>query len=76
MEEREKAAARQTVAVARRNRNRDMRLVQEALARAHLRQRHRSGPPGHGPGTMARVQRRAERASLRARRVLVRAVCR
>ena len=61
----------------RQNRNREMQLIQEALARAHMHdlqheaQRERQAVR---LATARRMQRRAERASLRARRALAMAV--
>ncbi|MGW6910436.1 MULTISPECIES: hypothetical protein [unclassified Streptomyces] len=61
----------------RQNRNREMQLIQEALARAHMHElRHdaqRERRAAH-VATARRMQRRAERASMRARRALAKAV--
>ncbi|UQS30769.1 hypothetical protein J5J01_03260 [Streptomyces fradiae] len=62
---------------ARQNRNREMQLIPEALARAHMRERLRQADEQRqGTRLIAarRMQRRAERASLRARRALAMAV--
>ena len=61
----------------RQNRNREMQLIQEALARAHMHDRlHESERERRAVRlvTARRMQRRAERASLRARRALAMAV--
>lgn len=61
----------------RQNRNRDMQLIPEALARAHMRDRvneAESQRRAHGIVSARRLQRRAERASMRARRALAMAV--
>ncbi|MFI9647279.1 hypothetical protein ACIHAA_13415 [Streptomyces sp. NPDC052040] len=61
----------------RQNRTREMQLIPEALARAHMRDRlheaERERPALH-LATARRMQRKAERASLRARRALAIAV--
>lgn len=67
----------------RQNRNLEMQLIPEALARAHMHQRHRV-PERHREAeterraqrlaTARRMQRSAERMSLRARRALATAV--
>ncbi|MCP9957399.1 MULTISPECIES: hypothetical protein [Streptomyces] len=61
----------------RQNRNREMQLIPEALARAHMHERLRQADEQRaGLRLIAarRMQRRAERASLRARRALAMAV--
>ncbi|KUO04359.1 hypothetical protein [Streptomyces caeruleatus] len=61
----------------RQNRNREMQLLQEALARAHMHERHHEAEQERRAmrlATARRMQRRAERASLRARRALAMAV--
>jgi hypothetical protein len=61
----------------RQNRNREMQLIQEALARAHMHERqHEAEQESRAVRlvTARRMQRRAERASLRARRALAMAV--
>ncbi|MCM2576154.1 hypothetical protein [Streptomyces meridianus] len=61
----------------RQNRNRDMQLIPEALARAHMHDRvneAESQRRAHGILSARRLQRRAERASMRARRALAMAV--
>ncbi|GAA2072201.1 hypothetical protein GCM10009801_24620 [Streptomyces albiaxialis] len=61
----------------RQNRNRDMQLLPETLARAHLQQRlHEADSERRALRVVAarRLQRRAERATLRARRALAMAV--
>ncbi|CCB76750.1 MULTISPECIES: hypothetical protein [Streptomycetaceae] len=60
-------------AASRQNRNREMQLIPEAMARAHLRQRldeAESQRPGRRLAQARRLQRRAERVSLRARRAI------
>ncbi|MFI0807887.1 hypothetical protein [Streptomyces echinatus] len=62
---------------ARQNRNREMQLMQEALARAHMHERLHHAVAERRAMRLAvaqRMQRRAERASLRARRALAMAV--
>ncbi|WP_225809334.1 hypothetical protein [Streptomyces spinosus] len=62
---------------ARQNRNREMQLMQEALARAHMHERLHDAAQERRAVRLAvaqRMQRRAERASLRARRALAMAV--
>ncbi|TJZ45225.1 hypothetical protein FCH28_28135 [Streptomyces piniterrae] len=62
---------------ARQNRNLEMQLIPEALARAHMHERLREAESerrAHRLATARRMQRRAERASLRARRALAIAV--
>ncbi|OII66135.1 hypothetical protein BJP40_14275 [Streptomyces sp. CC53] len=62
---------------ARQNRNREMQLIPEALARAHMHERLYEAEqrrPGSRLLAARRMQRRAERASLRARRALAMAV--
>ncbi|PZT68617.1 hypothetical protein DN402_12345 [Streptomyces sp. SW4] len=61
----------------RQNRTREMQLIPEALARAHMRQRLHEAEQERRAGrlvTARRMQRRAERASMRARRALAMAV--
>ena len=61
----------------RQNRTRDMQLIPEALARAHMHERMREAKAdqrAHRLLVARRMQRRAERASLRARRALALAV--
>ncbi|ARF57305.1 hypothetical protein [Streptomyces gilvosporeus] len=61
----------------RQNRNHAMQLIPEALARAHMHERLREAESerrAHRLATARRMQRRAERASLRARRALAIAV--
>lgn len=61
----------------RQNRTREMQLIPEALARAHMHDRLRDAERGRQAVrlvTAHRMQRRAERASLRARRALAMAV--
>ncbi|MFI6346574.1 hypothetical protein [Streptomyces sp. NPDC050560] len=61
----------------RQNRTREMQLIPEALARAHMENRLREAEDGRRVArvvTARRMQRRAERASLRARRALAMAV--
>ncbi|GAB7031160.1 hypothetical protein AB0G35_10695 [Streptomyces sp. NPDC021749] len=61
----------------RQNRNFAMQLIPEALARAHMHERLREAESerrGHRLAAARRMQRRAERASLRARRALAMAV--
>ncbi|MES4889837.1 hypothetical protein [Streptomyces sp. NPDC096012] len=62
---------------ARQDRNREMQLMQEALARAHMHERLDDAVRERRAMRLAvaqRMQRRAERASLRARRALAMAV--
>lgn len=57
----------------RQNRTREMQLIPEALARAHMEQQLREAAaerPARRLVHARRMQRRAERASLRARRAL------
>ncbi|MEU6240020.1 hypothetical protein [Streptomyces sp. NPDC047024] len=59
------------------NRNREMQLMQEALARAHMHERMHDAERERQAVRLAaarRMQRRAERASLLARRALAMAV--
>jgi|GEM_PF-1813169 hypothetical protein len=59
------------------NRNLEMQLMPEALARAHMQQRLREADDARRSERLLaarRLQRRAERASLRARRALAMAV--
>ncbi|SDN26273.1 hypothetical protein [Actinacidiphila guanduensis] len=59
------------------NRNLEMQLMPEALARAHMQQRLREAEEQRRSQRLLaarRLQRRAERASLRARRALAMAV--
>ncbi|MGO4423145.1 hypothetical protein AB4Z54_31750, partial [Streptomyces sp. MCAF7] len=61
----------------RQNRTREMQLIPEALARAHMQERLREAESQRSAVRLAaarRMQRRAERASLRARRALAMAV--
>ncbi|MEZ7003876.1 hypothetical protein VM636_10215 [Streptomyces sp. SCSIO 75703] len=61
----------------RQNRTREMQLIPEALARAHMDTRLRAAERERRAlrlATARRMQRRAERASLRARRALAMAV--
>ncbi|MET7760592.1 hypothetical protein [Streptomyces sp. NPDC005336] len=61
----------------RQNRNREMQLIPEALARAHMHDRLHEAESERRAVRLAaarRMQRRAERASLRARRALAMAV--
>ncbi|MBR8643644.1 hypothetical protein KEF29_40515 [Streptomyces tuirus] len=61
----------------RQNRTREMQLIPEAMARAHMRERLREAErerPAVRLATARRMQRRAERASRRARRALAMAV--
>ncbi|MET9296235.1 hypothetical protein [Streptomyces sp. NPDC003077] len=62
---------------ARQNRIREMQLIPEALARAHIHERLRQAEADRRAVRFSRarrMQRRAERASLRARRALALAV--
>ena len=62
---------------ARQNRTREMQLMQEALARAHMHDRLHDAHQQRQATRLAvaqRMQRRAERASMRARRALAMAV--
>jgi hypothetical protein len=61
----------------RQNRTREMQLIPEALARAHMHERLRQADQERRAmrvATARRMQRRAERASMRARRALAMAV--
>ncbi|MFC8434105.1 hypothetical protein [Streptomyces sp. NPDC057253] len=61
----------------RQNRTREMQLIPEALARAHMHDRLHEAEQERRAirlATARRMQRRAERASLRARRALAMAV--
>ncbi|PZH03335.1 hypothetical protein C1I97_20260 [Streptomyces sp. NTH33] len=61
----------------RQNRTREMQLIPEALARAHMHERLHEAEQQRQVARLAaarRMQRRAERASLRARRALAMAV--
>ncbi|MER5934332.1 hypothetical protein [Streptomyces sp. NPDC002054] len=61
----------------RQNRTREMQLIPEALARAHMADRLREADADRRAMRLVnarRMQRRAERASLRARRALAMAV--
>lgn len=61
----------------RQNRTREMQLIPEALARAHMHERQRVAEAERQAVRLAaarRMQRRAERASMRARRALAMAV--
>jgi hypothetical protein len=67
----------QGAAESRQNRTREMQLIPEALARAHMRDQLRDAGQEHRAASLViarRMQRRAERASLRARRALAMAV--
>jgi hypothetical protein len=72
------ARARHTSAYASpQNRNREMQLIPEALARAHIEARLQEAESERRAMRLTaarRMQRRAERASLRARRALAMAV--
>ncbi|PBC77922.1 hypothetical protein BX265_2680 [Streptomyces sp. TLI_235] len=60
-----------------RNRNFDMHLLQESLARAHMQERIREAERqrlGARVARAVRLRRKAERASLRARRALATAL--
>ncbi|MFD3664144.1 hypothetical protein ACFWVF_26750 [Streptomyces sp. NPDC058659] len=62
---------------ARQNRTREMQLLPEALARAHMNERQREAEAERQAVRLVaarRMQRRAERVSLRARRALAMAV--
>ncbi|MFG3494977.1 hypothetical protein [Streptomyces sp. NPDC047928] len=62
---------------ARQNRTREMQLIPEALARAHMHERLRQADAERAGLRLVaarRMQRRAERASMRARRALAMAV--
>lgn len=74
-----RTAARTTVGAtaSRQNRTREMQLIPEALARAHMHEQLRAAESqrmAHRLAAARRMQRRAERASLRARRALAMAV--
>ncbi|GHD40140.1 hypothetical protein [Streptomyces galbus] len=61
----------------RQNRTREMQLIPEALARAHMHERLQEAERERRAvrlATARRMQRRAERASMRARRALAMAV--
>ena len=61
----------------RQNRTREMQLIPEAMARAHMRERLQEAERDRQAVRLVaarRMQRRAERASLRARRALAMAV--
>ncbi|MGA5900981.1 hypothetical protein [Streptomyces venetus] len=61
----------------RQNRTREMQLIPEAMARAHMRERLHEAErerPAVRLATARKMQRRAERASRRARRALAMAV--
>ncbi|EFL34714.1 conserved hypothetical protein [Streptomyces viridochromogenes DSM 40736] len=61
----------------RQNRTREMQLIPEAMARAHMRERLQEAErerPAVRLATARRMQRKAERASRRARRALALAV--
>ncbi|MDG9702214.1 hypothetical protein [Streptomyces sp. DH37] len=71
------ASTQPDATASRQNRNRDMQLIPEAMARAHMHERMREAEAeqlGHRLIIARRMQRRAERASLRARRALALAV--
>ncbi|MEU8930034.1 hypothetical protein AB0D30_09110 [Streptomyces sp. NPDC048409] len=66
-----------TTTGSRQNRTREMQLIPEALARAHMHERlHEAERESRAVrlATARRMQRRAERASMRARRALAMAV--
>ncbi|MEV6764677.1 hypothetical protein AB0N16_29370 [Streptomyces sp. NPDC051105] len=66
-----------TTTGSRQNRTREMQLIPEALARAHMHERLQEAERGRQAARLAaarRMQRRAERASMRARRALAMAV--
>ncbi|MBO0654944.1 MULTISPECIES: hypothetical protein [Streptomyces] len=71
-------APRHTSAIeSRQNRNLEMQLIPEAMARAHMQDRLREAESQRTALRLVaarRMQRRAERASLRARRALAMAV--
>ncbi|MFH8365705.1 hypothetical protein [Streptomyces sp. NPDC018031] len=74
-----RTAARTTAGAteSRQNRTREMQLIPEALARAHMRDQMRVAESQRTAARVVaarRMQRRAERASLRARRALAMAV--
>ena len=59
------------------NRNRDMQLLPETMARSHIERRLQEAEAerrGHRLARARRLQRRAERTALRARRALAMAV--
>ncbi|QNP65201.1 hypothetical protein [Streptomyces genisteinicus] len=61
----------------RQNRTREMQLIPEALARAHMHERRREADVERQAARLVaarRMQRRAERVSMRARRALAMAV--
>ncbi|MEU1278438.1 hypothetical protein [Streptomyces sp. NPDC005805] len=61
----------------RQNRTREMQLIPEALARAHMHERRREADAERQAQRLVaarRMQRRAERVSMRARRALAMAV--
>lgn len=61
----------------RQNRTREMQLIPEALARAHMNERRREADAERQAVRLVaarRMQRRAERVSMRARRALAMAV--
>jgi hypothetical protein len=61
----------------RQNRTREMQLIPEAMARAHMEQRMRESDAERQALRLVsarRMQRRAERASMRARRALAMAI--
>lgn len=71
------ARSRTAAAGSRQNRNRDMQLMPETMARAHMSQRLQEAESENRAlrlMTARRLQRRAERLSLRARRALAMAV--
>ncbi|MFJ9348952.1 hypothetical protein [Streptomyces sp. NPDC101237] len=66
-----------TTTGSRQNRTREMQLIPEALARAHMHERlHEAERESRAVrlATARRMQRRAERASMRARRAIAMAV--
>ncbi|OEV00435.1 hypothetical protein AN217_24475 [Streptomyces qinglanensis] len=71
------ARTRSDATVVRQNRTRDMQLMPESLARAQIQQRMHEAESERRAlrlRTARRLQRRAERATLRARRALAMAV--
>ncbi|MFC8506145.1 hypothetical protein ACFU3J_23960 [Streptomyces sp. NPDC057411] len=63
--------------LSRQNRTREMQLIPEALARAHMHERRREADAERQAVRLVaarRMQRRAERVSMRARRALAMAV--
>lgn len=71
------ASTHPDMTASRQNRTRDMQLIPEAMARAHMHERMREADServGRRVVMARRMQRRAERASMRARRALALAV--